>query len=80
VVVVVRDPRLIAGDGASRLDAPHQAGVGKRAEHVVDGLRGNLPDVVTNGCDEGVRVGVRVVIHRSEHSDARLGHSQGYVP
>ena len=46
VVVVVADPALVAGDRARRLDAPDQAGVGERPQRVVDGLVGDLGQVL----------------------------------
>ena len=48
VVVVVADPRLVAGHGAGRLDAPHQARGGQRTQHVVDGLVGHLAEILAH--------------------------------
>ena len=49
VVVVVPDPRLVAGEGAGRLDAPHQPGGGQRAQHVVHGLVGDRRELSAHG-------------------------------
>ena len=76
VVVVVADPRLVAGHGTRRLDAPHQTRGGQRAQHVVDGLVGDLAEVLAHDADDRVRVGVRMVVHRGEHGDPRAGHAQ----
>ena len=48
VVVVVAHPRLVARHGAGRLDAPHQARVGQRAQDVVDRLVGHVAEILTN--------------------------------
>ena len=77
VVMVVADPRLVARDGARRLDAPHQAGVGERPQHVVDGLLRDLAEFLAHEADDRVRVGVRMVVHRGEHRDPRTRDAQG---
>ena len=46
VVVVVADPRLVAGHRARRLDAADQPGVGEGAQRVVDGLVGDVGEVL----------------------------------
>ena len=76
VVVVVADPRLVAGHRAGRLDAPYQTGGGQRAQHVVDGLVGHLAEVRADGADDRVRVGVRVFVHGVQHGQPRTGHPQ----
>ena len=74
VVVVVGDPRLVAGHRAGRLDAPHEPGGGQRTQDVVDRLMGDLAEVRTDHADDRVRVGVRAVVHRREHRHPRPGH------
>src|SRR3954453_5119585 len=48
VVMVVADPRLVARHGAGRVDAPHQAGVSKCVEHVIDGLLGHVAELLAH--------------------------------
>ncbi len=51
VVVVVADAVLVAGGRARGLDAPDDAGLGQRGEHVVDGLARDRAEL---GADRGV--------------------------
>jgi hypothetical protein len=77
VVVVVPHPRLVASHRAGGLEAPDEASGGQRAQHVVDGLMGDVREVPTHGADDRVRVGVRLRLHRSEYGDPRSGHPEG---
>ena len=77
VVMVVADPRLVARHGARRVDAPHQARVGQRPQHVVHGLLGHLAEVLAHDTDDRVRVGVRMVVHRGQHRHPRTRDAQG---
>src|SRR6185437_7941255 len=52
VVMVVGDPRLVAGDRAGGLDPPQQVGVGQRPQDVVDGLRRDVAEVPADGLDQ----------------------------
>ena len=78
VVVVVADPRLVAGHRAGRLDAPDQPGVGERAQHVVDGLVRHLAErrARTAPMIESVSA-CGCVVHRGEHREPRARHPQG---
>ena len=69
VVVVVADPRLVASDGAGRLDAPHQTHGGQGVQHVVDGLAGHLGQTGAHGPENRLRVGVWMSVHRLQHRD-----------
>src|SRR5664280_2584109 len=76
VVVVVPDPRLVARHGARRLDAPHQARRSQRTQHVVHRLMGHLTEILTHDTDERVRVGMRMLVHRSQHRHPGTRHTQ----
>lgn len=76
VVVVVPDPRLVARNGARRLETPHQTRGSQRAQHVVDGLVGHLTEILTHDTDDRVRVGVRMVVHRGQHRYPRARHAE----
>jgi len=76
VVVVVPDPRLVARDGARRLDAPHQARGSQRAQHIVNGLVGHLTEILAYDIDDGGSVRVRMFVHRGQHRYPRTRHTQ----
>ena len=80
MVVVVADPGLVAGGRAGRLDAPDQAGVGERAQHVVDRLVGDGRQVRPHEADQRLGVDVRVLVDRREHRQPGPRHAQGGVP
>ena len=64
VVVVVSYAGLVSRHRAGGLDVPHESGVAERPKSVVDGLVGDLAEVVPDGADYrvGVGVGVRVSV------------------
>ena len=74
MVVVIADPRLVAGQRPRGLDAPQQTGVGQRGQDVIDGLPGHLGKIGTHRTEDGVGIGVGVGVHRIENSDARTGY------
>lgn len=76
VVMVVPDPRLIAGHGPRRLDTAYEAGGGQRAKDVVDGLMRDVGETFTNDPDDRVRVGVRVLVHRGENRHPGTRHTK----
>ena len=76
VVVVVTDPGLVSRHRAGRLDVPHESGVAERPQAVVDGLVGDLAEVVPDGTDYRVGVGVGVVVDRGQHRHPGTGDSQ----
>ncbi len=61
MVVVVVDPVLIAGGGATWLDAADQTLVGENTESVVHGLTRNGTDLVAHDLFDLVRGGVRMI-------------------
>ena len=77
VVMVVADARLIPRHRARWVDAPHEAGVGEGAQHVVDGLLGDLAELPAHEADDRMRVGVGMVVHRGEHGHSRTRDAQG---
>jgi len=74
MVVVIADPRLVAGDRARRLNAPQQTGVCQCSQDVVDGLPGHFGKIGAYRTKDGVGIGVGVGVHRIENCDARTGY------
>ena len=70
--MVVADARLVARDGARRVDAPDEAGVRQDVEDVVDGLLGDA-EVRADAAGDRRRVGVVERADGREHRDARAG-------
>ena len=46
-------------------------------QHVVDGLLGHLAELGAHDADDRLRVGVRMLVHRGQHRDARTRDAQG---
>lgn len=76
VVVVVTDPGLVTRYRAGWLDVSHESGVAERPQSVVDGLVGDLAEVVPDGTDYRVRVGVGMVVDRAQHGHPGTGDTQ----
>ncbi len=76
VVVVVPHPRFVARDRAGRLDAPRQAGVRQRTEHVVDRLVGDRAEGGASQSDDRLGVGVRMGVQDLQHRQSRSGDPQ----
>jgi len=74
MVMVIADPRLVAGQRPRGLDAPQQTGVCQRGQDVIDSLPGYLGKTGPHRTEDGVGIGVWVGMHRIENSDARTGH------
>ena len=77
VVVVVADPRLVAGDRARRLDAPDQARrrSARAARRRPPGATRRRRSARTAPMS-GVGVGVRMGVHRGQHRQPRARHPQ----
>ena len=76
MVVVVADPRLVASDGAGRLDSPNQARGGQRGEHVINRLPRDLGQAGAHGPEYRLGVGMRLGVDRFEHRQPRARHAQ----
>src|SRR5664279_4642762 len=76
VVVVVRNPRLITGHGARRLDTAYQTGGRQRLQHVVNGLVGHRAEIRARDTDDLIGVGVRMLVHRCQHGHPGTGDTQ----
>jgi hypothetical protein len=77
VVVVVGHPRLITGYRAPRCDASHKTRVGECPQYVVDGLGGDLTEILTNHPDDRVGVGMRMGVQGVEYSHPGTRHAEG---
>ncbi len=77
VVVVVAHPGLEAGWGAGGLDPANERGLGERAQHVLDGLRGDRAQAGADPRGQGVNIGVRVCVHFGQYGDPRASDAQG---
>ena len=75
MVVVVPDPTLVPRDRPGRLDPPQQPSAGQRPEYVINSLMGHI-ELATNRLNDRVRIRMRVIRHRREHSHPRPGHAQ----
>jgi hypothetical protein len=67
-MMVVPGSRLVARHGSRRLDAPHQTRGRQRSQHVVHGLVGHRTESRTHDTDDRVRIGVRMIVYRPQHS------------
>ena len=76
VMMVVADPRLVAGDRTGRLDTPNDASRGQGGQDVVHRLAGHLRQSESDSTENGVGVGVRMGVHRLQHCDTGTGHPQ----
>ena len=76
VVVVVSDPRLVASDGARRLNAPNQTDSGQGGEHVIHRLPRDLGQGGTHSAEKCFRVRVRMSMHRLKHRQPRARHAK----
>ena len=76
MMVVVADPRLVAGHHAERLDPPDQARRGQGIEDVVDGLAGDIGQSRRGPPTNRLGVGMRMIVHRLEHRDPGSGYAQ----
>ena len=61
VVVVVAHPRLVQGGGVRGLEAAQHLQVGQVAQDHVDGLRGQLGQILAGGGEDVLGGGMRVV-------------------
>ena len=50
--------------------------VSQCSQHVVDGLRRHLSEILAHATDDRVRVGVRMLVHRSQHRYPRTRDTQ----
>jgi hypothetical protein len=75
-MVVVADPGLVAGVGALRLDAPHEAAAHERVQHVVHRLVRHRTEADTRRADQGLGVEVRLRTDGVQHREARPGDPQ----
>ena len=76
MVVVVSDPRLVAGDGAGGLNPPNQTDGGQGGEHVIDRLPRYLGQVGAHRPEDRLGVGVRMGVHRLQHRHPRARHAK----
>ena len=76
VMVVVADPRLVAGNRAQWLDPPNQAHRGERIKHVVHGLAGDFGQAYPHRREDRLGVGMGVGVHYLQHGDPGPGHTQ----
>lgn len=59
-----------------RLDSSYQSGHGQRAQHVVDGLSGDIRQIVTDHADNRLGVGVGISVHRIQYGHPWAGHAK----
>src|SRR6476660_3779432 len=76
VVVVVADPRLVAGNGAGWLNPAHEPRGGHGVQHVVHGLSGDPLQDRAYCPEDRLRIGVRTYMHRLQHRDPGAGHAK----
>jgi len=76
MVVAVADARLVARVAARGLDAPGEADVGERVEHVVGGLRGQGANPAAGPGDDLVDLGMPALLEHVEHRESLPGDSQ----
>src|SRR5450759_2583989 len=70
------DPRLVARHRARRLDAPYKTRGSQRTQHVVHGLMGHFPEILTHDTDDRLRIGVRMLVYSGQHRPPGTGHTQ----
>ena len=75
-MVVVADPRLIAGNHAQRLDPANETDGGQRIEDVINGLAGDIGKAGPHRRQDRLGISMRMGVHRLQYSDPRPGHSQ----
>jgi hypothetical protein len=76
VMVVVPNPRLVAGWGARRLDPPDEVTLGEDPQNVIDGLGRDRAVVGAYGSRDRVGVGVRVSSQFGQDGPAGSGDPQ----
>ncbi len=69
MMVVVADPRLVAGHRPGRLDAAQQRGIGQHAQHVVHRLVRDGAEILAGGADERLGVGVWSLVNGDQDRD-----------
>ena len=76
MVVVVTDPRLVASDGAGRLDPPNQTHSGQGGEYVIHRLPRHLGQGGTHGPEDRLGVGMRTGVDGLQHRQTRASHAK----
>ena len=76
VMVVVPDPRLVAGGGAGRLDPSDEVTLGENPQNVIDGLGRDRAVVGAYGSRDRVGVGMRVSSQFGQDGPAGSGDPQ----
>src|SRR5215212_3670530 len=76
VVVVVADPRLVAGYRSGGLDAAEEPRIRERPQHVVDRLVRDGAEVPTGCPYERLGVGVWPLVYGDQHRDAGARDTQ----
>jgi hypothetical protein len=80
VVMVVPDPPLVPCNRTGRLDAAEEPDLGEGVERIVDGLMRDRRKRPTDRADDGLGVGMRMILHGLEHRSPLLRHTQRSLP
>ncbi len=75
-MVIVADPRLIAGNHPQWLDPSKQTYRGQRVQHVVHGLARDIGQAAAYRRQDRLGISMRMGMHRLEYRDPGAGHSQ----
>jgi hypothetical protein len=76
MVMVVPDSKLVKCRRARRLDAPDKPRLQQRRQDVVDRLGRHRSELGAHEADDGVGVGVRLLLQCLQHAEARRRDSQ----
>jgi hypothetical protein len=76
MMVVVTDPRLVAGHGTSRFYPTDETRSSQHAEHVVDRLVRDRSEVLAGSRENRIGVGVRAFMQHGQHRNPGPSHSQ----
>jgi len=58
------------------VDLPHHTRGSEYSQHVVHGLLGHHPEILTHETDDRARIGVRMLVHRGQHRYPRTRDAQ----